>query len=309
MRINHNPALRLLRSSDLFLPLSFLAACLLRRGSAAMGLFSALYAAKLCALTTADGLRATFATQPSMKYVQGSALVALICQMIGAVLSALLLYTIPGTRSLLPLVPCGLFLNIEQVFYEYLYAAGDGKSALACRGITAVLTLLGLLLCMPPSQDSFLASAFDPAWLLVTCGISALIGLFISLFLGGGLHPVPNFEVLRHAPLSMLHTALCPVLMILALALLWPDSFNPAPVFAGLILYEACRTPFRRSPLESGPMNKLLLFIGIAALIGFIVFRFLINAPYSIPICMTCTSLLIAALCAFALFGSIPRRE
>ena len=122
MNIRNHPALRLLRPSDLFLPLALLAACLPGRGAAALGLFVALYAVKLCALATSDGLRAAFATQPSMKYVQGSTLVALGCQLPGAALSALILHLIPGTRLLLPLVPCGLLLNIEHVFYVYLCA-------------------------------------------------------------------------------------------------------------------------------------------------------------------------------------------
>lgn len=143
MNIKKTPGARLLRLSDLFLPAAFLATSLLGRQEAALGLFVALYATKLCALASADALRATFATQPSMKYVQGSALIALVAQLPGAALALLILYLIPGTRGLLPLVPCGMLLNIEHVFYEYLYAVGDKKSAMGCRCLTAVLVLLG----------------------------------------------------------------------------------------------------------------------------------------------------------------------
>jgi len=309
MNIRNHPALRLLRPSDLFLPLALLAACLPGRGAAALGLFVALYAVKLCALATSDGLRAAFATQPSMKYVQGSTLVALGCQLPGAALSALILHLIPGTRLLLPLVPCGLLLNIEHVFYEYLCAVGDRKSATACRCLTAVLVLLGLILCMQPQPDLNPLSAVNPGWLLVTCGLSALIGLFISLSLGGRFQPVPNPEVLRRAPLSMLHAGLYPALALPALALLWPGRFTPAPLFAGLLLYEACRTPFRRSPLESRPMNRLLLAVGGIALLGLVVFQFLVKTPVSESISMTFAAFLIAALCAFGLFGSLTRRD
>jgi len=309
MNIRNHPALRLLRPSDLFLPLTFLAACLLGRGSAALGLFKAWYAARLCALATSDGLRATFATQPSIKYVQGSAIVSLGCQLPGAALSALILYLIPDARLLLPLVPCGLLLNIEHVFYEYLYAVGDKKSALACRCLTAVLVLLGLILCMQAQQGIVKISAINPNWLLITCGLSALIGLFISFALGGSFHPVPNPEVIRRAPLSMLHAGLYPALALPALALLWPGHFTPAPLFAGLLLYEACRTPFRRSPLESRPMNRLLLIVGGAALLGLAIFQFLLKTPISKSIAMTCAALLISALCAFGLFGNLSRQE
>ncbi len=309
MNIRNHPAFRLLRLSDLFLPLAFLAACLLGCGAAALGLFVAWYATKLCALATSDGLQAAFATQPSMKYVQGSALVSLVCQLPGAALSALILYLIQGARPLLPLIPCGLFLNIERVFYEYLYAVGDKKSALACRCITAVLVLLGLILGIQPQQGAFDISAAEPVWLLSTCGLSALIGLFISLSLGGRFQPVPNAEVLRRAPLSMLHAGLYPALALPALTLLWPGRFIPASLFAGLLLYEACRTPFRRSPLESRPMNRLLLVVGGAALLGLVTFQFLLKTPISEPISMTCAALLIAALCAFGLFGNLTRRD
>ena len=309
MNMRKNPALRLLRISDLFLPLAFLAASLLGRGAATLGLYVAYCAAKLCSLATSDGLRAAFAIQPSMKYVQGSALIALICQFPGAALAALILYLIPGARSLLPLIPCGMLLNIEHVFYEYLYAVGDKNSGVASRCITSVLTLLGMMLSIPPQHGFVTMSAVDPAWPMITCGLSALIGLFISIALGGRIHPVPNSEVLQRAPQSMLQAALCPALILVSLALLWPASFTPSPLFVGLLLYEACRTPFRRSPMESEPMNRLLLVVGIAAAIGLVVFQFIIKMPFSGPIAMTCAALLIATLCAFGLFGSIRRGE
>lgn len=309
MNIRNHPAFRLLRPADLFLPLAFLAACLLGRGAATLGLFVTWYAAKLCALATSDGLRAAFATQPSTKYVQGSALVALICQFPGAALSASIFYMIQGARILLPLTPCGLFLNIEHVFYEYLCAVGDNKSALACRCITAVLVLLGLILCTQPQPGVSIISVTEPVWLSITCGLSALIGLFISFSLGGRLQPVPNSEVLRRAPLSMLHAGLYPAFTLLALTLLWPGRFIPASLFAGLTLFEACRTPFRRSPLESKPMNRLLSTVGGAALLFLCLFQFLLKTTISEPISMTCAALLIAALCAFGLFGSFTRRE
>ncbi len=305
MNIKRNPSRRLLRLSDVFLPLALLAASLMGRGAAALLLFLALYAVKICALATADSLRAAFATQPSMKYVQGSALVALTCQLPGAALAALLLYFIPHTRPLLPLVPCGLLLNIEHVFYEYLFAVGDKNSALTARCFTAALTLLGLLLCMPSRQDAVTTAAVDPSWPLITCGLSALISLFISFSLGGRFQPVPNGEVLRRAPLTMLQAVFCPALTLSVLILLWPGNFTPAPLFAGLALYEACRTPFRRSPMESAPMNRLLLVVGLLALLLLIVFHFLVKIPLSEPIAMTGAALLIAALCAFGMFGSI----
>ena len=162
---------------------------------------------------------------------------------------------------------------------------------------------------MQAQQGIVKISALNPSWLLITCGLSALIGFFISFSLGGSFQPTPNPEVIRRAPLSLLHTGLYPALALAALTLIWPGCFIPAPLFAGLLLYEACRTPFRRSPLESRPMNQLLLVVGGVALVGFAIFQFLLKTPISEPIAMTCVALLIAALCAFGLFGSLTRRE
>ncbi len=307
--IRNKMALRLLRPADLFLPLAFLVASLMGRGVAALELFIVFYATKLCALATADGLRAAFATQPSMKYVQGSVLTAIACQFFGAALASLILYLVPGTRFLLLMVSCGLLLNIEHVFYEYLCAVGDKNSALFSRCITAVLTLLGLLLSMPPRHGIIEMTPVDPTWPMVTSGLSALVGLFISVALGGSLRPVPNAQVLRRAPVSMLQAGLYPALALAALTLLCPANFTPAPLFAGLLLYEACRTPFRRSPLESGPMNRILLIVAAAALACLVLFRFLIKTTLSAPFAMTCAALLIAAACAFALYSSIKGRE
>lgn len=298
--------LNLFRPSDLFLPAAFLAASILGRGTAALCLFICLYAVKLCSLCASDSLPAAFASQPSVKYVQGSALVALMAQLPGAILTALIFRLIPVTRPLLPLVPCGMLLNIEHVFYNYLFAVGDSKSACFSRCITAVMALLGMLLCTPREYGLLNPTHIEAVWPLITSGLAALIGLFLSLTLGGKLRPVLNAEVFRRAPLSMLQTALCPTLTIAALAALWPTSFNPAPVFAGWALYEACRTPFRRTALESRPMNRLLCVVGIAASICGVAFHLLNIKPLSDYVPMTCAALLTAALCAFAMFGSIP---
>ena len=309
MNIFNKRGPRLMRVSDLFLPTAFLAASILGRGGAAFGIFVAFCATKIGSLATADGLRAAFATQPSMKYVQGSVLVALLAQIPGAALAFLALRLIPDTKVLLPLIPCGTLLNIEHMFYEYLFALGDKKSAIFSRCITAVLVLLGIMLCTSPHPGSFSFAAVDPTWPMITCGLSALIGLFLSCALGGKILPVLNGEVLRRAPLSMLQSAIYPALGIAALTLLWPGRFVPAPLFAGLMLYEACRTPFRRSALESRGMNLMLLAVGGGAALCLVAFQFLIKIPQSVVISMTCAALLIAALCAFALYAGIPRRQ
>jgi hypothetical protein len=56
-------------------------------------------------------------------------------------------------------------------------------------------------------------------------------------------------------------------------------------------------------------MNRLLLAAGGTALLGLILFQFLLKTPASEPVSMICVALLIAALCAFGLFGSFTRPE
>ena len=103
----------------------------------------------------------------------------------------------------------------------------------------------------------------------------------------------------------MVQTALCPALILTTLTLMWPGTFSPAPLFAGLALYEACRTPFRRSSQESRPMNLILLIVGISTLLGAVFSRQLSSGPLADGISMTCISMLVAALCAFGLYGHI----
>ena len=78
MRPTRKLPYRLFRPTDALLPLAFLVAALLGRGNLAFELFLAWYGVKLCALATADGLRTAFAAQPSGRYAQGSALIALL---------------------------------------------------------------------------------------------------------------------------------------------------------------------------------------------------------------------------------------
>lgn len=258
----------LCRPSDAFLPLALLAATLLGRDAAARWLFFALYGVKLLALATSNGLRTAFARQPAMRWVQGSALVSLLLQLAGAAAAAPLAALVPGAPPALALAGCGLLLNIEHVFYEYLFAVGDGRSAALSRGITAVLALSGLLLCVPPEWAAPPA-AFDPVWPLVTCGLSAGVAAVIGLCMGGRLKPRLNPEALRCAPASMLRTALYPALALAATLWAGLPIATFLPLFAGLALYEPCRSAFRRTGPEVPPLLRaLLIACGLAALIA-----------------------------------------
>ncbi len=298
----------LILPTDLLLPAVLIAAALLGRQDAALDLFLALILARLCALSTTTALRSAFATQPSVRYVQGSLLLALLLQLPGCAAALPLLRALRPTASLLPLLACGLFLNIEHVFYEYLFALNERESAFLCRGITALLTLTGLLL--GPSSGP------DAVWLPITTGISSLVGLTIGLSLGGAPRPKMNAEVLKRAPIAMLETALYPALFAAIARLSGIAVASPLPFFVGLGLYELCRTPFRRSPLESAPMNRALIVVCAVSICVALPFALGWLSAKNPPLQMVpavCGALVLAACCAFAMYGSpsvtFPRKN
>ncbi len=294
---------RLARPSDLFLPAALIAATLLGRPDAALDLFLALTLTRLCALSTASGLRSAFAVQPSIRYVQGSLLIALLAQLAGCAVALPIWRALRPSAAALPLMACGLALNIEHTFYEYLYAINERESAVLCHGLTALMTATGLLL--GPSSGS------EVPWLPVTTGLSALTGLTVCALPRGAARPRPNAEVLKRAPVSMLRTAIYPVLFAAIARLSGIYIASPLPLFVGLGLYELCGSPFRRSPLESAPMNRALgVVCAVAACIILAsLFGWLPNGILT----QICGALLLAAACAFAMYGrfsvTFPRRN
>lgn len=299
---------KLARPADALPPAACLVASLLGREAVALMLFFGVQIARLCALATADALRAAFARQPSVRYVQGSALVALILQAVGMAAA------LPAGRALrLPaaLIACGGLLNIEHIFYEYMYAIGDGGSAARLHALSAGLILLGLLLGCPPERGIENPSAIALLPILIACGLAALIGLFVSLMLGGRLRPRLNPQVLRRCPRALLEAALWPALFELGKRLASDALFLRAapPLFVGLIVIALCRAPFRRAPEESGPMNRALLLACAASLAGLIPFMAGLRpagAPHDVPRMLAAVPP--AALCAFVLYGNVPKR-
>ncbi len=304
---------KLIRPADAFLPAALLLSTVLGRDAVAFDGFFALMLVRLCALATAPGLRAAFARQPAMRYAQGSVCAALIAQIVGAAVALPIFATCKPHP--LAMIACGLLINIEHIFYEYMYAFGDGGSALLSRGITAALTLTGLLLSSPSWWNRGDQALYQPIYLLVTSGLSALVALVIGLAMGGRPRPKLNNEVLKTAPMSMLQTALYPALAILVMILTFihlPIA-TFAPLFAGLILYELCRTPFRRSPAEARPLNRALLIVCAMSLVGILPFalglRFSDDMPLLNDIPFAFGALLLAAACAFTLYGNIQKRD
>ena len=305
-------SIKLSRPADAFLPAALLISTVLGRDAVAFDFFFACMLVRLCSLATATGLRAAFARQPAMRYVQGSACTALIVQCAGAAVALPILSALKPHP--LPMVACGLLINIEHIFYEYMYAVGDGSSATLSRGITAALALTGLLLSAPSGWNVENIALCQPIYPLVTSGVSALAALVIGLCMGGRFRPKLNLQVFKVAPMAMLQAALYPALAVLITAVfnVLPVATS-APLFAGLILYELCRTPFRRSPAEARPLNKALLVVSAICVTGLLPFALGLRFPQGYPplndVPFAFGALLLAALCAFCLYGSLRKRN
>ena len=302
--------MRLVRPADSFLPLAFLAACLFIKDQIIiLMLAGALLAVRLAALSSCTALRAAFATQPSIRKVRGSVKAALLMQLLGGGIVAAASLAIMGggwSGEHVPLfILGGVLLNIEHCFYEYLHATGDGRSASLARAITAVLVFAGIMMTGPDGMEW---------WIVGSTALAALVSAVIGLSIGGALKGGLNPQVLRCAPRELLCTA-APLLLLLTP---WKtETF--AHVFAGWTLYELCRTPFRRSTMESRTMNRVLLvtFLACAALFGILrIWSVQTSLQNLLPrrdlyydIIATLFALAMSAALSFILFGSVRRRD
>ena len=301
--------MKLIRYPDAFLPIALLAACLLGKEYSALLLFLCAFSGRLCALASANGLRIAFARQPSMRYVQGSALTALCLQPAGGLICGLMSRFVFHLNVPVVFFVSGILLNIEHVFYEYICATGDRDSAMQCRLLTSVMALLSIMLSSPPTSGMSLPSDFEPLWLIAPTCVSVLVALLISRVMGGSFRPRMNDELFRVAPLALLQTALYPALALAGLWLMRPHVYTAAPLFAGLALYELFRTPFRRAPIESGPMNRALLLCCAVASACAVVYYFAFSGMSDPRLPLSCAAIVLASVCAFALYGNVDRRE
>ena len=295
---------RLVRPADALLPGAFLLAGALGREAVAAQLCFFLIITRLAGLAAPIAARAAFAAQPSIRAVRGTVRTALLMQTAGGALTALILLAV--FRGAMPAdVPWqlagGLLLNIEHVFYEYLFAAGETGSARLCRGVTALLTFAGLMLTAPMSGGSALAHV--PGWTLAAAALSAGLAGGIGLSIGGGLKGRLNRQLLRESPRALLQTALYPLAGWGILRLCGVE--RAYPFFCGWIVYELCRAPFRRAPSESRAMNRALAAVAAAgALLALICHLSGVRAGLGVAL-----SLVTGSACALGMFGSIDRRR
>lgn len=321
--------MRLSRPSDAFLPLALLAACLLGESTAIWNLFLAYFAVKICSLCTADGARIAFSTQPSLRDVRGSVLLALCMQLVGGGIAIGIPYKFfELSMQMLLLFGAGLALHIEQVFYEYLFATGDSHSASLCRLLTSILIWAGLMLSSGTSAFNILPIA--EMWVLGAALLGMLISIIIGIAFGGFPKGRLNVQIMRSIPRAMLQTLFFPMLALAIFFLrrpaikldfiyelgLLPTTELSFGFCIGLMLFNLYRTPFRRSSMESRTMNRTLLLIIAAS--AFIWGAWLIPAVSKVIrsftllsfnfayIPGTCLMIILSACCTLLLFAHMP---
>ena len=299
MKIPNKPSL--LRLPDAFLPAALLAHSLLCPGDPlAIRLYLAMLAVSLGSLFAARGARIAFARQPTMRGVRGSVKTALLLVLTGGgVAAGAAALAFKGSfPDIWPLIAAGTLLNIEHIFYEYMYAVGDSRSATLSRGLTALFAFAGLML-----------SKGKAPWLVGTAAISALVALVVGLVMGDGARGKPNGAIFRAAPRAAVQTALYPAAALAAVVLLRPARYSAA-FFAGLILYELCKTPFRRTKMEAKTFNRALLAVIVVCALGIVPLAtgMITDARFSdVPV--ACAALLLAAVCALVLFGNFKKNN
>ena len=299
MKISNKPSL--FRLPDALLPMALLAYSALCPGDAlAVQLYLALFAVSLGSLFAARGARIAFARQPAMRDVRGSVKSALLLTLAGGgvVAGAAALAYKGHFLDNWPLIAAGTLLNIEHIFYEYMYAIGDSRSASLSRGLTALFVFAGLLL-----------ANGQALWITGMAAISALVALVVGLVMGDGARGRTNGAIFRAAPRAALQTALYPAAALAAVLSLRPARYS-ASFFAGLALYELCKTPFRRTAMEARGFNYVLLGIIVICALSIVLFAtgMVADARFSdVPV--VCAALLIAAVCALILFGNIKKKS
>ncbi len=308
---------RLLRPTDGLLPLVFILVSALGRSNVAERVYLSTLFPALFALASARGLRIAFSEQPSMRKVAGSVKLTLALQFIGAL--AFLVIDLIRNRgqfvfSNALFITVGMLLNIEHVFYEYLFATGDDASALRLRFITAALVAAGIMMTSPASGDGALPYALE--WLLGGAALAAVVSAVIGRGVGGRLKGRVNNRVLRVAPSAIVQSAIYPLVWVLAMTLLRPvmfDALTAVPFFAGLLVYELSRAPFRRDGKDSKGFNIAMLIVALVG-VGLAAIHYVpaaqgylseIIGKWNHEVPATGVMLAAAALCAFGMYGGI----
>ena len=305
-------SLHLSRLPDLFVPASLLGVSALGQPEGAALFFACFTALSLLSLFTGQALRTAFAAQPGLRGVRGSVKFTLLLQFVAlpAALGIARFTPLNDVAALWTYLCAGCLYNIEHTFYEYLDALGDRHGAALCEGISALLLMTGLCLTGGPGSES------QPLWLIGFSALSALIAAAAGLVSGAFSKGKMNARVLSVSPIAALRTLLYPAAFALT-ALLPLGCGASVAFFSGLTLCAFCAAPFRRSPSESAPMNRALALICAACALLSALFHLTglpkisqsANIYAGFNPTYICLAVALAALCAFALYGNIRRKE
>ena len=306
----------LIRPADGLFPLALLAGDLFGQTIYKGWIFAAWMAVRLFGLFSADTVRMAYATQPGMRQVKGSTTLAILMQIAGAaVVSGLYMLVFEGiTPFTLAIIGIGTLINIEQVFCEYLYAAGDRYSPVICSILTAALIAAGLVMDAPGIP-----------W--ITLGMSAaacIVSLIVAVTVGEFRPYKPNKGVIIHAPRGLLYGLAYPVLIAALLyslrekitghegdAKVWCETGLRMGFYAGLALISIVRTPFRRSDLESRTMNPVMAAVAVIAAAGWVVCSFVTAIPGLTALAVSgfCTCAFVASCTCLMLWGGVKTED
>ena len=312
--------MRMIRPTDALLPITLFAACVAGRTAVAEEIYRFHLISLLLGLASARGLRQAFSEQPSLRRVRGSVIMTLLLQVVSALITTLidLIRSGGADPAHITCIVTGTLLNIEHMFYEYLFALGDGRSAGMCRFITSALLLGGILMTSTHTGVGLLPYYLE--YPLAAAAISAIVSAVISMSTGGKLVGKPNSQVIKCAPWSMTQALVYPFAWrILALIPGSPvkSTVTAAPFFAGLAVYELCRAPFRRTAMESAVMNRALMAVGTLSLVIFCLCQLpdIANAlseylgAYRHEPAASAISTAAACVCGFGMFGSLKVKD
>lgn len=294
---------RLIRVSDAFLPITLmLYAAFCPESIRAVNLYISYLSVAALSLFACRGLRIAFARQPSIRAVRGSVHAALLLTLAGGLLSALLYHILIHRQlsDIAPMILSSFFLNIEHIFYEYMYAVMDRYSATLSRGITSILTLTGLFLCGT-------GDLAQPECLVITTFISMMVSCVVSLALGVGQKGRINAQIIKATPRAGIQTILYPCSSFV-MVYLYKKDVSWFSFFAGLAIYELCKTPFRRSKTEAKHYNIILLSAMLFSVISVILINlFLSHSDNHIihEIEHLFVFILLSSLCSIVLYGNV----
>lgn len=253
--------MRLLRRSELLVPLALLIPSLAGRPREAAVIAAASALGQLCTLHGAESFRAAAAQEISPARVRGAWTAALLTTLLFAAIALIAgpsvwtwLFAAPPPRETwLALWLTGASLAIARLGDEHLRAAGQGETAALSAFVRAAL-LTGSAFC-------------SGGWIPGAAVLSALVALTLACAVAGRPFAMPNCALFRQTPVALWRALLSALPALLLLAGFWRRgaAWAAAGYLLGTALQTCAATPFRRVGRECAALH-LLLGIPAAAL-------------------------------------------